>query len=370
MLKKILFNFIFVFAFGVVPLILMEGLGRLFLPFPIGVSGTYQSDKKFIYFHKPNSMGYEVSDFSEFNPTKVEYDEYGFRGNSMKEGKKKIFIVGDSFVESRQVDENKTFVHLLQDETSEYRIINAGCSAFTTTTEFLLIKNKILALKPDKIFLFFTFNDYSDNFKYQSGYFKQTDIFENDPWEQFMPEAYRNVADPNVESVADWLKKKSVLFSYIHWKTRKKSPPPQRKEKNFSFAEDFVAVNIDDNELSEVDQEILKFTHRGLSETKKILDQNGVEMKVFIIPFPQQVNSKEWATGKYIYYDYPDVGYEGITNYQNRLMKFCRENKIECLDLLPEFKKNADRGKIFLDIDGHWTEYGQRIVADILKKHL
>jgi hypothetical protein len=50
------------------------------------------------------------------------------------------------------------------------------------------------------------------------------------------------------------------------------------------------------------------------------------------------------------------------------LAPFCKEHRLELLDLLPLFAKAPDRDKLFLSCDGHWSPRGARFVADEVRR--
>ncbi len=68
---------------------------------------------------------------------------------------------------------------------------------------------------------------------------------------------------------------------------------------------------------------------------------------------------------------YALMGYDitrvyGARKAQDLIIEFCQENRMECLDLTPVLELLARTA--YLEIDGHWTEEGNRIVADGLLK--
>ena len=57
--------------------------------------------------------------------------------------------------------------------------------------------------------------------------------------------------------------------------------------------------------------------------------------------------------------------------YQDRLLKLCKENNLNCIDVLPTFQeKSKDGHRMFLPFDGHMTKYGQKTVANLIKKDI
>jgi len=121
--KNIFFGlFVTITFYAIIELII-----RIFLPFPLTSITTYKEDVEVMYFHKSNSKGYEISLVNEFSPIKLEYNKFGFRGESFPELKEKVFLIGDSYVEARQVNFSDTISELLNKKNDGVFYVNAGC---------------------------------------------------------------------------------------------------------------------------------------------------------------------------------------------------------------------------------------------------
>jgi len=345
---------------------------RAFFPFPLTSMTTYQSFADVTYFHKANSLGYEVSPFGEFKPTRLEYDSEGFRkldgGHSIK-NESAVVLLGDSFVEARQVPSSETVAGILENANLRYRFINAGCSGFTTTTEFLLFKHRLAKLKPKKLYLFFSFNDYADNFWYFGGYYKQEDIFQvGVPRPEYVPAIYRQYFD----QFENWIFVNSAIYGYLKHAFRNKAEMSVWKEVANSelFNDSPKNVNKSTDEMNSLERRILDFTHQGIFAMAELAKEAGVELHVLIIPLPTQVNEHEWKVGKRIF-GYAQNEIVPARIYQDRLIQFFRSNGIGYTDLLPVFvKESGVNRRMFLDFDGHFSSSGNRVIASILESQL
>ena len=93
-------------------------------------------------------------------------NQYGFRGNfGEKDELRRYAVVGDSFTFSYGVNDNETFVHLLNSEKSEGNIfLNFGVPGYSTDQEYLIIKERVFYFSPDVILLVvYLANDLFDN---------------------------------------------------------------------------------------------------------------------------------------------------------------------------------------------------------------
>ncbi len=98
-------------------------------------------------------------------------NSYGWRDREWQKEKSdgvyRVAIVGDSFVEALQVEEEDTFTRvaeqLLNDEGQKVELMNFGRSGATTTEEFLFIREEVMDFKPDLVVVvFFPYNDIRD----------------------------------------------------------------------------------------------------------------------------------------------------------------------------------------------------------------
>jgi hypothetical protein len=363
-------------AAGIIILAGFEFIARLFLPFPVGVKQTYQNYPDVLFFHKPESRGFEISPYREFSPNFVRYNEFGFRGASPKDNKlPAIIIMGDSFVEARQVSEEDSFPGRLAKTFKNYYFVNAGCSAYTTTTEFLLLKNRILSLKPKKVILMFSFNDYADNFIYQGGYFRHPELFSSaEPPSVLQPNLESDNSLTKFSSVAEFLRERSAIAAntprLINIFLRKRSLNTAQKN---LFQSSFLEVNTPTSELDIEGREVLEFTHKGLSEMAKIAKRNKIEFEVYIIPLPSQVDSQEWQKGETFFYGNSAEKMKKSIVYQTRLLSYCTLAGIKCVDLLPYFRKAKISGKeslLYFPFDGHWTKDGHEVVTGVLASNI
>ena len=60
-------------------------------------------------------------------------------------------------------------------------------------------------------------------------------------------------------------------------------------------------------------------------------------------------------------------------NHKNTLSmemnKFCKENLVHYIDLLPSFDTVKNPGELYVECDGHWNEKGEKSAADLILKH-
>lgn len=90
-------------------------------------------------------------------------DENGFRlyGNP-KSGKKKVFFLGDSYVQSVEVSDDKTFYRHIKDSL-DVEVFAYGMSGFGTLQEYLVLEKFVETIQPDILVVQTCSNDFLDN---------------------------------------------------------------------------------------------------------------------------------------------------------------------------------------------------------------
>jgi len=103
------------------------------------------------------SKDYLKNEFDVIYSTNVD----GFRmyGNPMST-KKKVLFIGDSFTHAREIEANKTFYGLFQ---NEYEVFAFGCSGYGPWQEYLLLKIYMNLIKPDLVVWQHHVNDLFDS---------------------------------------------------------------------------------------------------------------------------------------------------------------------------------------------------------------
>lgn len=341
---------------------------RNWLPFPLTSRTTYQKFDDILFFHKPNSEGWEISPIGEFDPVPLKYNSGGYRGvwNKVPINKKSIVVIGDSFIEARQVPEEQSLVGLLNSKSSLSFFVNAGCSAYTSTNYFLLMKHRLLNLEPQLALVFISFNDYRDNYVYSGGFYKHPELFTDKPAKSLIPDHW----DTRNSSLEEKLILHSALYTYI----KKWFGTSQLGEKlslpgELYFYDHISMVNKEAHKFNSTELEVLKFTHRGLRELVNLNRQNNIQTQFFIIPTPMQIDSNEWVTGKTHFFGFKPSQLDTSTNYQKRILDLCEELNVTCHDLLPVLQqaKGNSSDKMYFDYDGHWTPAAQKIIASYIQ---
>jgi lysophospholipase L1-like esterase len=123
---------------------------------------------------RPSTTGWQTVEGAAF----VAINSQGFRDRertvSKPVGTVRIAVLGDSFVEARQVASEDTFVAVLERRLAAdprfggrtIEVLNFGVAGYGTAQQLLTLRRDVLAYQPDHVILaVFTGNDISDNSK-------------------------------------------------------------------------------------------------------------------------------------------------------------------------------------------------------------
>jgi hypothetical protein len=98
--------------------------------------------------------------------------------------KKRMVILGDSFGWGFGVEHRDCVSKIIEREHSEWEVINASVSGYSTDQEYLYLKERGIRFKPDVVVLLFDENDFSDNdMESACWHFKPYFIEHNGIWE-------------------------------------------------------------------------------------------------------------------------------------------------------------------------------------------
>ena len=160
-IKVLLVNLIFlVFFLEIISFVLIK---INILPNGLPPNLTLSAHEKFSYWHPKNSK-FKIA--TKCWDSEVEFNNIGIKSNKnlkVLKSKKRIAIMGDSMTENTQLSNNNDFAHHLQNLFPEYEVINFSVSSVGLADQIKIYNNLVNQYDVDYIFLYLTFNDFSDN---------------------------------------------------------------------------------------------------------------------------------------------------------------------------------------------------------------
>jgi hypothetical protein len=304
----------------------------------------------------------------------------------------RIAVLGDSYAEAMQVNENEAFWAIMARELQrcdnlrgrKVEVINFGVSGFGTTQELLALRHKAWKYSPDVVLLAFTpGNDISDN----SRLLKQNDYT---PYHAY--QGNKLILDDR-QTTENWLAMENSLVRQIvfHWginKLRVFQIINHSKElfwelwmlqdsgNNASTSvygqESGLSASIYREPATEIWKEAWRVTEGVLLQMRDDVVERKAQFFVVTVTNGIQVD--------------PDVSNRiafarsrGVRNLfypDHRLESFCQSHHIPILLLGPPFQEYATQHQVFLhgfgktQGAGHWNQSGHRLAGQTIAKWL
>lgn len=294
----------------------------------------------------------------------------------------RIAVLGDSFVEARQVRREANFCEVLEQRLTReagrtVRVINAGVSSYSPILEYLLYTRRIRAFRPDIVVQMFFANDVFDDVRY-SGRPGQPGAAQFDPSGRpvAVPAITQWIALPTLspeqakaeveylEMVAALARKKdrggliavSYLADYIDtaWqlRTMRKRFPQRPRSAQFFILEA-------DPTLSDLQHSSWRLTARYITFLYQAVAADGAKFILTSAPIAAQIDPRNTIE------DYLIRGQPTLED-QAQLKLIAEGLGIEFIDMVEPLRAAGDG--LYFPRDGHWTEKGHAVIADVLFK--
>ncbi len=286
----------------------------------------------------------------------IEHDYIG-------DGRFRILVLGDSFVWGYGSEQDKRFTEYLQTLLGDRaEVINAGVSGYGTDQELLYFKSEGFKYSPDLVILAFGTADATNE--------NITGVHNTYPKPYFTLDEGRltlqNVPVPI--RACDWEKRyefKTTEYISLNKRIRKFL---RKRFKTYGLVSDGIKSirrsirdAIKDNpkvfnymlqKRAKRGDSVFGLTEEIVKELDKSVSSNDARLIVLVVPYPSHIRKL------------PDAIYYKMT-------EFCKSQDILCIDPYARFYKTYKKGeKLFFDVDAHWNDTGQRLIAEEIYDYL
>lgn len=289
---------------------------------------------------------------------------------------KRVLILGDSFVEARQVPRRDNFCSLLERRLSEaaggpVRVINAGVSSYSQILEYLFYKNQLAQYGADLVIMVFFANDVFDNLRYakdavtdEDGVMVAVPPLAAVPWFNFQRSGVQMEDQQRWEyedqlrfanvTTMPWPASHSYLGSilvtqYRSYSLHRRFPQPPKNDEFF--------ILEDNPELAFFQNMGWDLTYQYIKLLRDECAGNGAQLMITTAPIASQVYGQTS-------YDHFFFNGKCTQADQRELQKISTNLGLKFADTLTPLKQ-AGTG-LYYPRDGHWTKKGHQVVADAL----
>lgn len=271
--------------------------------------------------------------------------------------KKLIAVIGDSFIESFQVNTDENYPSLLRkDLEPEFQVYSFGKSGAPLSQYVNMSRYVNKYFNPDILIFNIVHNDFDESIKElfpENYFFLQVSVGNNDSIFETEPRPnYSFVQYKPLKGIIY----KSALFRYLYINLNAadiRNSASAKKNKSNSHFE----ANVESNKLMESKPLISLSTNYLVKTIKK---ENPEKRIIFIFDAPRESIYKNTAN-------------ESSILWMHEMLKvICEKNKIEYIDLTPLMQQDYSKNKkkFNSDIDGHYNQYGHRFVTTVLENYL
>ncbi len=273
-----------------------------------------------------------------------------------KSSKTRVVIIGDSYVEALNVDNNNSMAEKLERKLGQnYEVFRFAISGAPMSQYLYMLKQEIVKYKPDIVSFVMVHNDFDESWAYKAGRytssFMKFKIKNNKVIDEVEPKRYESL----------WYDFIRMSATYRYLVYRQKVNVTQLKRK----------ILLDDSEVKKYEANV------DISNLNEKMDNNKISINYFLSEI--QSLAKLYSFEPIILIDGNRFGiYKGeykihensIYHLNNYLKDITTKNNIKFIDLHNIFKRDymKNQKKFDYECDSHWNPYGHEIVAEELYK--
>lgn len=301
----------------------------------------------------------------------VRYNALGLRGPDpapvKTPGTLRLAVLGDSFVEGKQVGEKEVFTAVLERlaaaEGRRLEVINAGVGGYGTADELLLWERAVAALRADLVLAAFFPNDVRNNVERT--------------WFDLREGRVVQVAEPPRPRVRWLYEAQKFLVSRLHLAylvknaalTLSGTAPDRRTEA--AAVPHGKLVEEEDVYLVDPPPRLARgwpLTFALLAELARRVEASGARYAVVLVPDRYQVDAALWR--QHAERLGLDPAAFDLEQPQRRFAEWSSETGIPVIDLLPELRRRNRDNSFYHLLDAHWNAAGHQVAAEALLREL
>jgi hypothetical protein len=311
----------------------------------------------------------------------IRINRYGFRhgdrGPAKPPGVWRVAVLGDSFIEAFQVDEDQTLCGVLERQLSDdpawaerpVQVLNFGVSGFGTAQQLQMLRHYVWPYQPDLVVLaFFPGNDVRNNspelesYRVRPFFRLENDTLELDDRFRQHPD-YRKARSAAVRAKV-WLINRSRLLQLLNEIRSRHGQPPEAAAGAAGPGIDEAALIFPPDDRWHAAWEL---TDRLVLEVQQEVQRRGARFLLLVIGSDFQVHpDPEVEEGIRRRLAVDDLQYG-----ERRLTELGRRHGFPVLSLIEPMRRHARQHERFLHGFentqpgiGHWNAAGNRLAAE------
>ena len=360
----------------------------------------YELDQSRGYALRPGMEGWYRKEGESF----VRTNSDGLRDREHTKAKPadtlRIAVLGDSYPEALQVDQEQAFWAVMQDQLQQcgafahkkVEVINFGVSGYGTAQELITLRERVWQYSPDVVLLAVTTNnDISDN----SRALKKTDevpYFVNQNGTLTLDASFKTsrpfvLRQSKISRLGRWLKDHLRLVQAINeghrgfkillasWKERLSSSSANQSQPQEATLP-IQDIGIDNQIYLEPRDSVWKdawvVTELSIKQIHNEVQAHGAQFWLITLSNAPQVAPNRKQREEFM----KRIGSTDLFYPDYRIKAFAEKEDIQAIILAPELQAYAEQENVYLhgfppDIgNGHWNATGHRVAGELLAKKL
>jgi hypothetical protein len=306
---------------------------------------------------------------------KIITNSIGFRDkeirkvNKVNKEKKRILLIGDSFIEGAGVNYQDSFAGLLDKHLgNQFEILNSAVGSYSPSIYYKKINFYLgQGYKFDQALIFLDLSDIYD----------ELFIKFNEDGEilTFSEKKKQNIFKTSFYQLGYFLRENTVIFRFFYTVSDKievaKNYIKLKIKASKNFNKTFFETNRDDvmfYRMTHIDRGYWTFNEKTFKKVEDGLIQSEIYLKKLF-----NLLNKNNIPSTLIVYPWPTQILYGDNFHQNYWLKFSQENKINFLNLYKVFESNNNRRFIlenFIYGDIHWNKNGTELIFKEVIKNI
>lgn len=297
------------------------------------------------------------------------------------EGVYRILVLGDSYMEALQVDEEQIFARILEAQLNAGRgqstieVINTGVSAWGTDNQVLFFREEGYKYKPDLVLLSFTTaNDIRENFLPFNRMAMGANLTK--PHFSLAPDGQLRQHPPHHPPAAPlpWWREHLRVGNYLFQRLAGPQPMPRKFDVGIAPPADKTIPYVPADMLvykpepPEEVRQAFAVTEALLLALRDEVYSHGARFAVMVHNGPWVYDDDRW---KFMCARNPRAYATWDKQKPNReIDRFLEENGIPYFDLFQAFHAAKGGEELFFKVDPHWRAPGHRLAASEAERFL
>ncbi|HZR84612.1 MAG TPA: SGNH/GDSL hydrolase family protein, partial [Candidatus Binatia bacterium] len=272
--------------------------------------------------------------------------------------RRRIAVIGDSYVAAFQVPWNRSFAEVLEDRlgADHTEVFRFGVDGSPLAQYVYVLEHEVLAYRPDVVIVVLVHNDFLESFRRVAGRYAKSFMVLDLAGDRIREPAPR----PYDGGWADRIRRLAISRYFLYRQQLTASPLVQAIKQRL-FGEpgaQRIEANVDMNEVQQAGRQITIATDYLFGRLADMSRSANFRL-ILVMDAPRTAADN-------------DVGNSGSNALNELAARLARKHRLEFVDLRAVFDRHRRDGytEFAFATDGHWNERAHRMVGETLAEYI